>query len=110
MLTRLRNWLRTSPHIHVRQHSPTTTRELVDLLDRFLYGEMLYELEWDDFISWANANPNIEQIRLRILESERLIFSKAQKDRQQGLELIVNERNRAAALAGVDARDPPPLK
>jgi hypothetical protein len=85
-------------------------RELVNLLDRFLDGEMLYQLEWDDFISWTNGNPNIEPIRLRILEKERLFFSKLQKDREQSLELLVDERNRAAALAGIDARDPLPLK
>jgi len=50
--------------------------ELVEILDRFLNGSMRYPLEWDDFISWENSNPNIEAIRNRIAETEPLFFSK----------------------------------
>ncbi|GAA0554622.1 hypothetical protein GCM10008941_38320 [Rhizomicrobium palustre] len=79
----------------------------MELLDRFLDDRLKYELEWDDFISWEHDNPNIEAIRLRIAETESLFFSSAISDRQCAVDLLVAERNRAAALVGVSARTSP---
>ena len=78
--------------------------ELVLLFDRFLDGPMAYPLEWDDFISWRNSNPNIEEIRNRIGQSESLLFSRDINDKAEYRRVIVTERNRAAALAGIAAR------
>ncbi|HEY5237661.1 MAG TPA: hypothetical protein VIJ62_04710 [Rhizomicrobium sp.] len=79
-------------------------QQLVGLLDRFLEGKMNYELEWDDFISWKNSNPNIELIRERIAETEPLFFSKKTSDRKNAFDLLVEERNRAAAIIGLSTR------
>ena len=78
--------------------------DLVALIDRFLNDKLSYALEWDDFISWKNGNPNVEAIRERIAITEPLFFSKKKADREHGVKLIVEERNRAAALAGMDPR------
>jgi hypothetical protein len=78
--------------------------DLVALLDRFIDGRLNYELEWDDFISWQHTNPNIEAIRLRIAETEALFFSNVITDRKRAVEMLVDERNRAAALVGAPPR------
>jgi hypothetical protein len=100
MLKKLLSFLRTSRNVHLRQAPPNQISELVALLDRFLDDRLNYELEWDDFISWQHANPNIETIRLRIAESEALFFSDAIADRKRAVEMLIDERNRAAALVG----------
>lgn len=107
MFKKLFSFLRSSPHIHIQQTPPGRISELVELLDRFLDDRLKYELEWDDFISWEHDNPNIEAIRLRIAETESLFFSSAISDRQRAVDLLVAERNRAAALVGVSARTSP---
>ena len=107
MFKALRKWLRTSPHIHLDQTRPETIHELVDLLDRFLDDKLRYELEWDDFVSWKNNNPNIEIIRERIARTEPLFFSKSRADRDRAVELLVDERNRSAALIGESPRGVP---
>jgi hypothetical protein len=104
MLKYLRQFFRRSPHLHVRQRGPQNLKELVALLDRFLDGRLEYELEWDDFISWNNSNPNIESIRDRIAAAEPLFFSKRESDRRQAVDLLLDERNRTAVLAGIAAR------
>jgi hypothetical protein len=103
----LLKWIRTSPHVHLSQKRLETFEELVALLDRFLDGKLQYPLEWDDFISWKNSNPNIETIRERIAETEPLFFSKALSSRIGAAELLVKERNRIAALIGQSPRQPP---
>jgi hypothetical protein len=105
MLKKLSSWFRNSPHFHLRQKSPETIQELVELLDRFLDGNLNYELEWDDFISWTSQNPNIEKIRERIAKTEPLFFSKNSSDRELAVKLLVSERNNAAALISLKARD-----
>ena len=104
MLKILREWLRKSPHFHLRERPAETIPQLIGLFDRFLDGKMNYELEWDDFISWENSNPNIELIRERIAEAEPLFFSKKMSDRKNAFDLLVEERNRAAAIIGLSAR------
>ena len=107
MFKRLMRWLRTSPHVHLWQESPETMGQLLDLLDRFLDDRLNYELEWDDFISWKNRNPNIELIRGRIAKLEPLFFSRLPSDRARAIELLLTERNRAAAIIGQPPRSVP---
>jgi len=104
MLKILRRFFRESPRIHLRQKSPDNLRDLVGLFDRFLDGTLGYDLEWDDFISWSNPNPNIEAIRERIADAEPLFFSKHERDRRQAVGLLLEERNQAAALIGLEIR------
>ncbi len=66
---------------------------------------MAYDLEWDDFISWKNANPNIEEVRDRLGQFESLLFSRNVSEKAAYRLQILNERNRAAALAGIAARE-----
>jgi hypothetical protein len=80
-------------------------RDLVGLFDRFLDGPMAYDLEWDDFISWKNENPNIEEVRDRLGQFEPLLFSQNVSEKAEYRLQILNERNRAAALAGIAARE-----
>lgn len=105
MFKAIRKWLRTSPHVHLDQRRPETVQQLIELLDRFLDGKLQYELEWDDFISWKNKNPNIELIRERIAGTEPLFFSKSPADRAHAVELLIEERNRSAALIGRSPRE-----
>lgn len=107
MLTAAFNWLRNklrySAHIHFRQQV-TDLRALVGVMDRFVDGAALYELEWDDFISWANTNPNLEQIRNTLGAYESMLFS---RDRDQQLayrKKVVELRNSAAAKVGIAPR------
>jgi hypothetical protein len=100
----LRRWLRYSSRVHVRQAEVQNLRQLVELFDRFLDGPMAYDLEWDDFISWEHTNPNLEQIRNRIGMSERLLFSRDPADRAIYGAIIVDERNKAAAICNIPPR------
>jgi hypothetical protein len=93
-----------SPRIHLVQEEPKDMREIVALFDRFLNGPMNYPLEWDDFISWKKSNRNIEDIRLRLEEAERLLFSKDRVEKAMYGAIVQKERDRAAALCGIPAR------
>ena len=107
MFRRLRNWFRNSGRVHIREAGPENYRDLVALFDRFIDGPMRYPLEWDDFISWTNGNPNIEAIRNRISEFEPLLFSPpSSTERARYVELLVAIRNECAAIVGI----PPRLK
>lgn len=107
MWNKLFSYLRNSAHVHLRQPPPSQMSDLVALLDRFLDDHLNYDLEWDDFISWKHSNPNIEAIRLRVADTESLFFSNAISDRQHAVALLVEERNRAAALLGISPRAHP---
>ena len=102
---KLGSWLRKSPHVHVRGRNVNNLAELVDLLDRFVDGDMEYDLEWDDFISWEQDNKYIESVREKIGGSEEFLFSKNIEDRKKYVLVIVSERNKVAALIGVSPRD-----
>ena len=104
MLKKLTSWLRHSSHVHVRQAEPSSLSELVALLDRFLDDRLHYPLEWDDFVAWENHAPAIESIRIRIAATEPLFFSGSANDLVKGSAVVLEERNRAAALAGQPAR------
>lgn len=104
MLKSLTNWFRHSEHFHLRQSGVATLSELVGVLDRFLDDRLHYPLEWDDFVSWKNSAPAIEPIRERIAATEPLFFSQNPADRAKGAQIVLEERNRAAALAGLPTR------
>ena len=104
ILRKLAHWLRHSSHVHIRQHGVQSLSDLVGLLDRFLDDELRYALEWDDFISWENSAPGIEAIRERIAQTEPLFFSKDPAQIAKGVEIVVEERNRAASFAGEKLR------
>jgi hypothetical protein len=104
MLKRWRKWLRQSPHFHIRERRVNDIHDLVALIDRFLDDKLDYVLEWDDFISWTHENENIERIRDRIAETEPLFFSKNAEDNKLGIAMLIDERNRAATLIGIDLR------
>ena len=104
MLTRMRRWLRGTRHVHLRENRVTDLRSLVKLVDRFIDGRLEYPLEWDDFISWKNDNPGVEAIRDRIAGLEPLFFAKDRGDRAKAIEVLVSERNRAAALVAIPMR------
>jgi hypothetical protein len=104
VLKKLTSWLRNSEHIHVRQPEISTLSELIELLDRFLGNSARYPLEWDDFVSWTNQAPAIEAIRQRIATTETLFFSQDPAERSKGADIVLAERNRAAALVGQPAR------
>jgi hypothetical protein len=76
----------------------------VNLIDRFLDDNVHYPLEWDDFISWENANPFVEKVRNNIGRHEALLFSKNARDRKEYRQILVEERNRVAAIIGVAPR------
>jgi len=104
ILQSLRKWLRQSSRVHIRERRVNTAADLVSLLDRFLDDKLTYPLEWDDFISWSNAAPEIEAVRQRIAESESLFFSTDSTDRSKAAALVAHERNRVAALVGLRQR------
>ncbi len=104
MFRRLRHWLRYSSHFHIVEPVGTLL-DVVGVIDRFLDGTPRYALEWDDFVSWEHVNPNIERIRDAIAETEPLFFSGKMEDKLQGLEIVLSQRNRAAALAGLPIRE-----
>lgn len=95
----------SSNRVHLRQEPAIDLKELVGLIDRFLDGPMRYEMEWDDFISWENDNPHIEEVRKRISQFEPLLFSTNAADREIYGEKLTEERNRVAALLGLSLRD-----
>ena len=104
---RLRNLLRHSTRVHARDQRINRIDELVALIDRFIDNQLEYALEWDDFISWTHSNPNIEAIRRRIAETEPLFFAIDDSKRAKAVDLLLTERNRAAALAGIGQREKP---
>jgi hypothetical protein len=104
VLKKIKSWLRRSEHIHIRQPEISTLSELIELLDRFLGNNARYPLEWDDFVSWTHEAPAIEVIRHRIAATEQLFFSQDPADRSKGADIVLAERNRAAALVGLPAR------
>ena len=104
MFRKLTHWLRHSPHVHVRQDGVQTLSDLVELIDRFLDGELRYALEWDDFISWDHTTFQIEAIRDRIAATEPLFFSKDPAKVAHAIELLLEQRNQAALLAGKPVR------
>jgi hypothetical protein len=107
MFRKIAGWLRDSSHFHIKQEDVSSLPQLVGLLDRFLDDALRFPLEWDDFISWNNKVPAVEEFRVRIGATEPLFFSETPGDRSNGVAIVLDERNKAALLAGIPAREPP---
>ena len=101
MFERIRSFLRQSPRVHLRVNGVNSPRDFIELADRFIQGPLRYPLEWDDFISWRNDNPNLEAVRLRIGDVEPLLFSGDAAKRRKYAEVVRDERNRLAAALGL---------
>ena len=104
MFRKLSRWLQRSPHVHIRESSVNSVSDLIDIVDRFLDGEMHYALEWDDFVSWDSSVPTIEPFRERIAQTEPLFFSKDPVQIARGVSILVEQRNKAAVLIGTPLR------
>ena len=102
ILATIRNFLRMSSRLHIRQGNIASDFELFSLLDRFIVGNIRYPLEWDDFISWENEVPHIEEFRIRIGAYEKFLFSNEPHDRNIYQDKIIEERNRLAKSLGVE--------
>ena len=107
VLDRLRNWLRFSPHFHVKDDPVHDLRSCVELIDRFIDDRCRYPLEWDDFISWSHSSPGIDSVRVTIADLEPMFFSADPESRAEATRQLVAERNRVAALLGIPGRDGP---
>lgn len=103
LLSKIATLLRNSPRVHLRQEEISSSAELVRLLDRFLDDKMSYPLEWDDFISWPNANPEIEAWRHSISDLEPLYVGGEQESSQAQIALQ-QIRDDVAASAGISPR------
>lgn len=104
MFNGLKRWLRNSSHAHMRQAEVASLSDLVSLLDGFLDNNLRYPLEWDDFISWENRAPAIEEVRKVIEATEPLFFSTDPEKQAEGAAIVLEQRNRAAAFLGRPAR------
>jgi hypothetical protein len=103
---RLREFLRRSSFIHQHEQPANTPAEFIDLADRFVDSQPRYPLEWDDFISWDNSNPELEAVRNRIGELETALFSGSTIGRKMYANRVIEERDRLAAILGRPARGP----
>ncbi len=104
LITRIRNWLRASPYVHIREKNLRTIGDVINLIDRFMDGKVKYDLEWDDFISWKQESPAVEEVRERLGCSESFLFSKSMSDRKRYISALLEERNRLAAFTGIPLR------
>jgi hypothetical protein len=91
----LRGKLRASAIVHIHEEVGSLA-DAIDLIDRFLAGEVNYPLEWDDFISWEHPNPTIERLRTEIGEFEPHLFGGERNRYAQEVRTI---RDRYAPLA-----------
>jgi hypothetical protein len=89
-----------SKRVHIHVAKVRTIRQAIDLIDRFIANELEYPLEWDDFVSWSNANLTVEELRNQIADLEPLFFSKDKGTRAHALECLINYRNKYAVLIG----------
>jgi hypothetical protein len=105
----LKRFFEQSSHIHARQDVAGTPGELIELIDRFVDGPMRYPLEWDDFISWEQANPNVERVRRSLGRNESWLFSRSKSKRNAYVYRLVEERNRLAAAIGEPQRELPAI-
>ena len=103
LLRKLRLWLRESKRVHLREHRTRRMSDVVDLIDRFLDGSLEYDWEWDDFISWTQENSNVESTRRKITEIPDL-YHPDLRIRRAAADKLIEERNHAAALAGMPMR------
>jgi hypothetical protein len=97
--------VRNSAHIHAKQSNFAKPVEAIAIIDRFLDGKSpAYSLEWDDFISWKNVNPSIEEIRRRIAATEPMFLSKEPAQLRKATDIVLRARNELAAKCGASAK------
>lgn len=104
ILKRVSRFFVHSRHVHRRQAGVSSLSEVVNLIDRFIDDGLSYPLEWDDFVSWENASPGIEKIRVEVAALERKFFSADKVARDEALDELVRIRNRVAAILGTSVR------
>ena len=104
LLTAIREFFGT-PRIWIRGGDVASLPDLVDLIDRFLDDKLVVDHEWDDFVSWENANPGIEEIRQRVADLERDFLTSREDVRQSATRRLVLIRNEVAAIIGMPRRD-----
>jgi hypothetical protein len=90
--------------VHIRIEPIQEAKDIVDLIDRFVFGQLRYPLEWDDFISWKNDNAQAEQVRQHLLKVEHLLFSRDRAQIDEYANTAISERNRIALLIGIQPR------
>ena len=100
----IKNFLKHSSHVHLRRNRVGTKESLVDIIDRFIDGRMEYPLEWDDFVSWENADPFIESKRMEIGSLERDFLSNNLDRRKQATGVLMELRNSVALMIGIPIR------
>ena len=100
----IKNFLKHSSHVHLPRHRVGTKESLVDIIDRFIDGRMEYPLEWDDFVSWENADPFIESKRMEIGSLERDFLSNNLDRRKQATGVLMELRNSVALMIGIPIR------
>ena len=104
MFKRIRQWLRSSERVHIRESRVVGLPQLVALFDKFLDDNLDYPLEWDDFISWENANPEIEVFRDRIAGLEKALLAGSDQERDEAIREVISVRNLVAERCGIPAR------
>jgi hypothetical protein len=95
---------RRSRRVHMREAKVHTLRQAIELIDRFIDNKLEYPLEWDDFISWPNANGSVEQMRNEIADLEPLFLSKDKERRESALRRLISCRDGYASLVGLAVR------
>ncbi len=105
LLEKLRSIFVHSVRVHLHENPARDVEDLVFLFDRFLKRRMNYDLEWDDFISWENENPHVEQIRNELGKWEPLLFSNREAEKSLYREKVREERDRLAALLNLSLSD-----
>lgn len=93
LLGKVLTFLRSSRRIHLRQSEVSTLEEIVALIGRFLEDRLIYPMEWDDFVSWKNSNPDIEKWRQDISDLEPLFVSQDHDQRNEGESRLINIRD-----------------
>lgn len=101
LIHKLREKLNTSTLVHARKKNVGNLNDLVDLIDRFINGNVRYELEWDDFISWKHENAYVESVRSKFELNESLLFSKSSLDRKKYISILLEERNKLASVLAI---------
>jgi hypothetical protein len=101
----IKSFLRNSSYIHVRQSYFSKPTEVIELIDRFIYSNVNYPLEWDDFISWENDNPSVEELRKEIGKFDHLLFQRLDDySRLNYSNKVIEQRNILASKLNLPVR------
>jgi hypothetical protein len=103
LLRRIRDYFKQSQRAHLRSRV-NSLREAINLIDRFIDGNMHYPLAWDDFISWENENPSVEALRDKVADLELKLVSKNREQKRGAARETIRLRNHYAGLIGIPSR------